>query len=239
MLLSLELQVTARPVSSVPFWSKAWAVACDVSTAVIELADNATVTDATGAGVTVIADDPDLDSLAAVIVADPAVTAVTRPFTSTMATAVLSEDHAIARPLRVFPLPSLVTAVSWTVGVIPRTRSAVEGVSSTVATGAGVTVIWPVPLFPSLSAVIVAVPGATAVTSPVLDTVATAALSLVHVTGRFVSARPRESVRVAVACVVWIALIELDASDTVTVATGAAVTVTLALPVFPSLVAVM
>jgi len=110
----------------------------------------------------------------------------------------------------------------------------------TVATAAGVTVTDALPVFPSLVAVMFAVPALTAVTSPVVDdTVATPALSELHVTVRPVSPRPFASSSVAVACVVCIALIELEASDTVTVATGACVTVIVALPLWPSLVAVM
>ena len=50
---------------------------------------------------------------------------------------------------------------------------ALGGDTATVLTGTSETVIVLVPLFVSLVAVIVAVPGATAVTNPVDDTVAT------------------------------------------------------------------
>jgi hypothetical protein len=103
-----------------------------------------------------------------------------------------------------------------------------------------VTVIVAVPVCPSLVAMMCAVPTLTAVTSPVVDeTVAADVLSELQVIDRPVRVRPCESVSVAVACVVWIAFIELAASETVTVATGAGVTVTVALPLFPSLVAVI
>ena len=102
------------------------------------------------------------------------------------------------------------------------------------------TVRGALPLFPSLVAVMLAVPAATPLTSPVVDdTVATVVLSEIQTMLRPVSTRPLASSRVALACVVCTALIELNASDTVTVATGAWVTVIVALPAFPSLVANM
>jgi hypothetical protein len=53
-----------------------------------------------------------------------------------------------------------------------------------------VTVRTDDPLFPSLVAVIVAVPAPTAVTPPVCDTVATLAALAVHVTTRSVTTAP-------------------------------------------------
>jgi hypothetical protein len=92
------------------------------------------------------------------------------------------------------PFESLVTAVSCCVGVIPRTRLAEGGVTVTVATGTGFTVIEDVPVFVSLVAVIVTGPAAaTPATKPVVLTVATALLLEVHVTVRPVSTLPFES----------------------------------------------
>ncbi len=54
-------------------------------------------------------------SLVAVIVAEPAPTAVTRPLPLTVATDVLLLDHAIARPVSGLPFASLAVAVSCTV----------------------------------------------------------------------------------------------------------------------------
>ena len=59
--------------------------------------------------------------------------------------------------------------------------SAAYGVTVTVATGIGLTVTWVVPNFPSLVAVMVAVPGATPVTTPLLETVARPAALVDHV----------------------------------------------------------
>src|SRR5437660_1924055 len=68
--------------------------------------------------------------------------------------------------------------------------------------GAGVTVTAAVPLLPSLVAVIVAEPAATAVTSPLPFTVATAVLSLDHVTARPESGATSASSAGAVCCTV-------------------------------------
>src|SRR5688500_17179257 len=64
--------------------------------------------------------------------------------------------------------------------------------------GAATTVTLAVPLWFSLVAVSVAVPATTAVTSPVLEIVATIGLELVQVIARPVSVVPVESRRVAV-----------------------------------------
>ena len=137
------------------------------------------------------------------------------------------------------PLASLRTAVSCCVVVIPRTRLAIDGVTVTVATGAGVTVRAALPVFPSLVAMMLAVPGLTAVTSPVDETVAIPVLSELQVMTRPVKGWPLESSVVAVACEVPTAVIEFGLRETVTEATGAGVTVISEVLVFPSLVAVI
>jgi hypothetical protein len=78
-----------------------------------------------------------------------------------------------------------------------------------------------VPLFPSLVAVIVAEPGATAVTRPVPLTVATVGALLAHVTVRPVSVAPAASSRVTVSCCVAPVVRLALAGVTATVATGA------------------
>src|SRR5437763_15301573 len=102
-----------------------------------------------------------------------------------------------------------------------------------------VTVIAAVPLLPSLVAVIVAVPTPAPVTSPVALTVATPVWSLAHVMVRPESGVPLASRGVAVSCTAPPVWIVCDAGDTVTAATGTGVTVMLAVPLFPSLVAVI
>jgi hypothetical protein len=236
----LELQVIDRPVRIFPLASFVVAVACVVPTAVIELAARPTVTVATGAVVTVIEDVPVFPSLVAVIVVLPAPAAVTSPLASTVAAALLEELQVMVRPLRMLLFASLVTAVNCCVGEMPSTRAADPGFTVTVATGADVTVSNELSVLPSAVATMLAVPVLTAVTSPVEgDTVATAVLSELQLMVRPDRTRPLESKSVAVACAVCTAVIELGVNETVTVATGAGVTVMAALPVFPSLVAMM
>src|SRR4029077_20672621 len=123
--------------------------------------------------------------------------------------------------------------------VAPCCTLAGDGVTVTVATGTAFTVIADVPLLPSDVAVIVAVPTATAVTSPLPSTVATAVLLLPQVTTRPDNGLPFASLGVAVSCSVSPTTTLAGAGVTVTEATGASVTVTLEVPLCPSLVAVI
>ena len=77
-----------------------------------------TVTEATGTIVTMMAAVPLLPSLVAVIVAEPAATAETRPVALTDATAVLLLDQVRTRPVSVLPAESLVAADSGCVKLI-------------------------------------------------------------------------------------------------------------------------
>ena len=147
-----------------------------------------------------------------------------------------------ARPVSGLPLPSNVVAVASEV------PTAVIDVgfrlTVTVATGTGLTVIVGVgaELTDSLVAVIVAVPVPIAVTvagEPLPLTVSTAVLLESQVMARPVSTLPFESVVVAVSCCVPPTTIGVVGTGTVTVATGASVTVRGALPVFVSLVAMI
>jgi hypothetical protein len=166
-----ELHVTIRPVNTPARASWSVAVACVVVPATIVLSVIATLTDATGAGVTVSVATPVLPSLVAVIIAGPSLTAVTTPLLDTVATALLLELQLNGRPVSRPPLASRVVAVACDVS----TAVIVVGTRATVteATETGTTVIVALPLLPSLVATISAVPGATAVTTPVADTVAT------------------------------------------------------------------
>jgi hypothetical protein len=100
-------------------------------------------------------------------------------------------------------------------------------------------VIDAVPNFPSLVAVIVADPDATAVTTPALETVATVALVVAHATGRLVTVVPLASLTVAVSVAVCPAGMVAVLGWTMTLATPAVVTVAVALADLPSLVATM
>jgi len=132
------------------------AVSCCVFPAVTLADAGSTLTVATGAGVTVSAALPLLPPLVAVMLTEPALTAVTSPVVETVATAVLSELQVIAGPVKTPPAASRRVAVAW---VVP-TAVIEPAVSATLtdATGAGVTVMEEVPLWPSLVAVIVADP---------------------------------------------------------------------------------
>lgn len=93
-----------------------------------------TVTEATGGAETVTATVPVFPSLVAVMVADPTVTAVTRPALDTFATDVFDDDQVIVRPPNAVPVESRGVAVI--VSVSPVTMDAVVGFIDTVATGA-------------------------------------------------------------------------------------------------------
>jgi hypothetical protein len=86
---------------------------------------------------------------------------------------------------------------------------------------------------------IFAVPALTAVTRPVDDTVAKKGLLVLHAIARPVSVPPLASSVTALASAVSTAVSVLGVRVTATVATGIGVTVTVALPVFPSLCAVI
>jgi hypothetical protein len=135
--------------------------------------------------VTVITDVPVLPSLVAVMVVLPTTSPVTSPAPDTLPVAGVPDVQEIARPVRTLLFASRVTAESCTVD--PTVMDVLDGVTETVATGAGagaLTVMTDVPLLPSLSAVIVALPAATAVTRPELDTVAKPVLLELHETTR-------------------------------------------------------
>jgi len=114
-----------------------------------------------------------------------------------------------------------------------------EGVTVTVATAPTITVMAADALLPSLVAVMDAVPRVTPVTTPVADTVATPGVPELHVIVRPVSTLPFASFNVAERVVVAPTPTFADSGATVTVATGGGKTVTVAVPVFPSLVAVI
>src|SRR5688500_19174587 len=112
-----------RPVRVFPLASRVTAENCtDPPTVALDV-EGVTETDATGVGggggdaLTVSAAEPFCPSLVATMFAEPALTAVTTPLPLTEAIPALELDHAIARPVRVFPLASLRVAVA--VVVVP------------------------------------------------------------------------------------------------------------------------
>jgi hypothetical protein len=203
----LDTQLTVRPESVVPPASFGNAVSTCVPPISIGVVGDESVTEDTGIGLTVITGvvEPGAVSLVAVIVAVPTPTAVTVVVPSvelaglTVKTAVLLDTQLTVRPVTTLSAPFLVSAVSDCVP--PITIGVVGEESVTVATGASVTVMEEVPVFPSLVAVIVTgPPAATAVTRPLPSTVATAALLVLHVTVRPVSTLPAASLVTAVSC---------------------------------------
>jgi hypothetical protein len=159
------------------------------------------------------------------------------PVLLTLATDGALELQVIARSVSTCPLADRVIAVAWV--LLPTVSDDWGAVRVMVATGTGITVNVAVALFPSLEAVITVVPTASVVIAPLLSTVATAGVDELHATERPVSVAPRSSRSTALAVVVAPSVSDGNASVTTTVATGAGITVSVALPVFPSLVAVM
>jgi hypothetical protein len=167
----------------------------------------------------------------------PAPTAVTRPELLTVATALFELLQVIVRPVSTLPVASFNTAVAWV--VCPTVRLPEPNDTLTEATVTSVTVRLACPETPPLVATMFALPAPIAVTTPVLLTVATAVFELAHVTVRPVNTLPPVSFNTAVACVVSPTVRLPEANDTLTEATGTTVTVRLACPVTPSLVATM
>src|SRR5438046_3094623 len=215
--LLLDCQVTTRPVNGLPFASLGVAVSCTVLPTATPAVAGVTVTDATGTGVTVMAAVPLWPSLVAVIVAEPATLVVTSPLLLTVATVVLFEAHVTVRPVKTLPFASLRVAVSCTVW--PAGTLAEGGATVRAATGAPATGTLAGPLWPSPVAGLLVLDG--------------------QLMARPVNGLPLASRGVAVSCTVPVIAMFAALGDTVTAATGATVTVTVAVPLCPSLVAVI
>jgi hypothetical protein len=192
---------------------------------------------AVAATATVTAAVPVTPSTVAVIVALPTATAVTTPLPLTVATAAFDELHVTARPVSGFPLASRALAVSCCVP--PTVRLAVAGDTLTVATGTGRTVtetvadsvaaVVPGPE-PVQVAVTVAVPGATAITTPLPDADTTAGFEEANV---YATVTPVLA-RVTDGSAVWPGNNSIaGAGQRHSVIAGGANTVTLAVPVTP------
>src|SRR3989441_822454 len=234
---ALDAQVIDRPDSGVPFASSGVAASwthCPTATAAEA---GLTLTDATGTGFTVTPALPVFPSLVAVIVTALAATPVTSPVEDTVATAGALDAQVTDRPESTLPAASRSVAASCTVA--PTITTAVAGLIPTDATGTFATPIAADALFPSLVAVIVVVPAATPVTRPAAETVAMAGLELAHVTARPTSTFPAASLGVVVSCTAPPTYTFAAAGLTTTEATGTVDTVTAAVPLWPSLVAVI
>jgi len=193
----LETQFTVRPISVVPPASFGVAVSCWDSPSTIGVLAEERVSDATGTGMTVSDALPLFPSLVAMMLALPAVAAVIRPLVDTVATAALSDDQTMARPISGMPLASRVVAVACV--ACPAATEPDANITDTEATGTAVTVIEAPLFFPSLVAVICAAPGETAVMTPLCETVATDGASEVQLTARSLRTFPPASFSTALA----------------------------------------
>ena len=170
----------------------------------------------TGGGVR--AASPVIPSEVADTVVLPGVPPVTRPSPSTVAIEASAVSHVIVLPVRALASAARAVAVIWTLRVEMTCTG--SGVTSTEATLVN-TMMDAEPLCPSEVPVIVAVPGETPVTKPLLLlTVAIAALEVLQATERPVSTVPAAS---SVLADIWTVVPRTTfgcAAVTVTVATG-------------------
>jgi hypothetical protein len=183
--------------------------------------------------VTVTGAVTDVKPLVAVIVALPAATPVTTPAEETVAIVGSLVLQVNVRPVSTLPVASF--TVGTRVTVCPWMTVGLAGASVIVT----MTVIAEVPDAEPLVAVIVAVPSATAVTTPVAETVATFVALDFHEIGRPVRMLPCASFNTAVNGAVPAIRMLVLIGVTVTDATGARATVTVAVPDLPSLAAVI
>lgn len=169
----------------------------------------------------------------------PGVAPVTSPVPLTVAVLLSREDHVTVRPVRTVPFASRSVTDNCTVPLVATLAEC--GLTVTEATGGAETVTPAVPILPSLVAVIVAEPTATAVTRPPADTVATDVFDEAHVMVRPPNAVPVESRGVAVIVIVSPVTSDDDVGLIDTVATGAASdwTAIFAVPLTPLVVAVI
>jgi hypothetical protein len=197
------LQAIVRPVSTVPLASRVTAESRNVSPTCKLDEDGETETDDTGGGagaLTVIVADALFPSLAAETCTVPAATAVTRPEDDTEAMLAFAELQTTVRPVNTLLLASRVVADNCDVPLTAMATLVGETAIDATGIGGGTdTVNVARPVWPSLTAEIVAVPAAIAVTSPVATTDATLASELCQVTLRPPSVFPLESRSVAVA----------------------------------------
>jgi hypothetical protein len=134
MLGRLLTQVARRSERSTPLALTGRATSCALAPNEIVAALGDTVTALTGIWVAVMRAVALLPSLAAVIVAAPGDSAVTRPVDETVAIAGALELQVTLRPVRTTPVALVVVAVSF--WLCPTRIVAVDGVIATEATGA-------------------------------------------------------------------------------------------------------
>jgi len=235
---ALDAHVIVRPDSTAPAASFGLAMSWTLAPTRTRAVGGLITTEATGTFATVTVAEAFFPSLVAAIVVVPAATPVARPFGDTVATDGFKLDQVTPRPASTVPVESFAVAVSCTV---PPTRMfAALGATTTETTGMLDTVTGVVPVCPSHVAVMVAVPRAMPVASPVLpSTAATAPLLVVHTTVRPERGLPFASLTVAPSSALAPINTLAELGLTVTEATGTFVTATADVPLFPSLVAVI
>lgn len=135
-----------------------------------------------GAAMTFTPAEPDVPPACAVIVAVPTAMPRTEPVELTVAIDVLLDVHVIGSPVTVLPDQLRIVAAAC---VVPPT--ATEATETDIVDTPAVTEIVADPDCPSLVAVMVALPGPTAVTTPAEDTFATPLLLVFQATARSVS----------------------------------------------------
>jgi hypothetical protein len=210
---SADVHATVLFVTTLPIASRTVAVSDTTWPAVALELEGLIVIEVMGGAVTVTVDEPVFPPLEASIVVLPTLTAVTTPVVAlTLATDGSLDDQATLGFERVTPRASTTAALN--VPVCPCARESEPGLTDTDCTGAAVTVMADVPVAAPLVAEMVAVPTATAETTPVCETVATRESLELQDTGRFVTTRPLASVTVAVRVVPCPAGIETDAGAT-------------------------
>src|SRR2546423_14163604 len=237
-----DCQEIERPFRATPLESLATAENLTVSPTTRVAVAGDTVTDATATGAeeaTVRAAEPIFPSLVAEILTLPGATAVTRPAFETVAIAVFAEVQLMTRLVSTAPFASRVTAESCADAPTCRLIASGETVTEDTGTGAGaLTLTEADAVFPSLVAVIAAVPGERAETSPLLDTDAIPGLPVCQVTTRPVREFPLESNTETGACAVCPTVIVAGLTATTRLAIGVGTggrTVIPALPKMPSL----
>jgi hypothetical protein len=112
MLASDDVHATVCPGTRLPLASSGAAVNCTVSLKDAKVDVVGVTVTAVTRWATVTAAVPDTPPIAAVIVALPLATAVTRPVLLTVATAASDDVHVTLCPVTEFPLTSLAVAVS-------------------------------------------------------------------------------------------------------------------------------
>ena len=172
---------TGRPVTDTPFASRADAVTCCVMPTDSVADGGVTRTVATGS-TTVMAATPDLPSTVAVMEAVPLAMPVTVPSAFTVAMVGAELVHVIARR-SASSIPPALRMDAVNTSVLPRGTRTAAGVSVTEAARSSTTTAASATRPPD-SAEIVVVPTPVAVTTPAVDTVATAGLADDQATAR-------------------------------------------------------